>query len=134
VLLVEDDATVRYAMQALLGGWLVDLRCAERGDMADALAACCDDWQPECVICDVRLPGPLDGFALLELLLAHYPAAVGILQTGEPTQNVHAQAEDAGYLMLSKPVVPAVLAATLATVLAQSASQLVQTPAPTQAR
>jgi signal transduction histidine kinase len=121
VLLVEDDAMVQHAMQALLGGWQVDLRCAIRGDMRHVLEICGPDWQPECVLCDVRLPGPLDGIALLELLLANYPRAVGILQTGEPTQSVEALAEDAGYLLLPKPVAPNVLASTLATVLAQPA-------------
>jgi len=119
VLLVEDDAMVQHAMQALLSGWQIDLRCAARGDIDHAVAVCGTDWQPECVLCDVRLPGPLNGVELLELLLVHYPNAVGILQTGEPTISVQWLADDAGYLLLSKPVEPSVLASTLVAVLAQ---------------
>ncbi len=119
VLLVEDDVMVQHAVQALLGGWKIDLRCATRGDIDHALAVCGTDWQPECVLCDVRLPGLLNGVALLELLLVHYPDAVGILQTGEPTISVQSLAHDAGYLLLSKPVEPGVLASTLVAVLAQ---------------
>lgn len=118
VLLVEDDAMVLNAMQALLTGWQLDLRCASRGDVAVALGVCGPDWVPECVLCDFRLPGPLDGVALLDALFEHFPHAVGILQTGELAHNVQAQARQAGYMVLSKPIEPGVLAQTLAAVLA----------------
>ena len=117
VLLVEDDAMVLHAMHALLTGWQVDLRCASRGDIAVALDVCTPGWVPECVLCDFRLPGQLDGVALLDALLDYYPDAVGILQTGELAQNVRAKAEQAGYLLLTKPIEPSVLAQTLTAVL-----------------
>ena len=116
VLLVDDDPMVLLAMQALLGGWGIDLRCAERGD-ATALALCTPDWEPECVISDFRLPGPLSGIALLDMVLERYPRAVGILQTGELAHAVQSEAEEAGYLVLFKPVNPEVLATTLSAVL-----------------
>jgi DNA-binding NtrC family response regulator len=116
VLLVDDDPMVLLAMQALLGSWKVDLRCANRGDESVFLL-CSPDWAPECVLSDFRLPGPLNGIALLDELLDHYPHAVGILQTGELREAVQTQAQESGYLVLFKPIDPAKLAATLSAVL-----------------
>jgi two-component system, sensor histidine kinase len=119
ILLVEDDPMALNAMQALLGLWRVDLRCASRGD-GSVLDCCTADWIPECVLCDFRLPGPLNGIEVLDLVLEHYPQAVGILQTGELAQAVQAQAEEAGYLVLFKPVDAGVLASTLNALLVQN--------------
>lgn len=116
VLLVEDDPMALHAMQVLLRGWGIDLHCAQVGD-ASVLDACAYGWVPECVLCDFRLPGPLDGVGVLDLLLEQYPHAVGILQTGELEKRVLTQAEDAGYMVLFKPVDPAILASTLDAVL-----------------
>ncbi len=116
LLLVDDDPMVRQAMQALLPGWGIDLRCAVAGD-ASVLDLCGADWPPECVLSDFRLPGSLDGIALLDLLLERYSAAVGILQTGELAAAVKDRAEEAGYLVLFKPVDAALLASTLNAVL-----------------
>ncbi len=116
VLLVDDDPMIQHAMQALLSSWGIDLRICSTGDVS-ALQVCSTDWVPECVLCDFRLPGAQDGIAMLDLIQDRYPHAVGILQTGELVQTVQARAEEAGYLVLFKPVDAAVLATTLNTVL-----------------
>jgi len=116
VLLVEDDPLVLAAMLALLQGWGMDLRTATRGD-ASVLQVCGPDWAPDCVLCDYRLPGPLTGIDVLDEVQRRYPQAIGIMLTGEMLPNVQREAEDAGYLLLSKPVDAAVLAATLGTLL-----------------
>jgi CheY-like chemotaxis protein len=116
VLLVDDDPMVLYAMQALLNTWGVDLRCASIADES-VLGVCSAQWVPECVLCDFRLPGKFNGIEMLDYLLAQYPQAVGLLLTGEMVRAVQTQAEDAGYLVLSKPLNPSVLARTLAAVL-----------------
>jgi signal transduction histidine kinase/CheY-like chemotaxis protein len=115
ILLVEDDPMALHAMQSLLAGWRIDLRCASRGDTS-VLNVCSSDWVPECVLCDFRLPGPLDGIAVLSLLLEKYPEAIGILQTGELAKHVMARAEEAGYMVLFKPVDPTILGSTLNTI------------------
>ena len=107
---------VLQAMQALLQTWRVDLRYASRGDDS-VLAACSADWIPECVLCDFRMPGKLNGIELLDFILERVPAAIGILLTGEMMQTVQSQAEEAGYLVLFKPLDPTVLASTLSAVL-----------------
>jgi signal transduction histidine kinase/CheY-like chemotaxis protein len=116
VLLVDDDEMIQRAMGSLLGSWGMEVRCAGVGD-ATVLAHCTPEWQPDCVLCDFRLPGPLDGVAMLELLQEHFPNMVGILQTGELAQTVQTRAEEAGYLVLYKPVEAGILAATLASTL-----------------
>jgi CheY-like chemotaxis protein len=116
VLLVDDDPMVLQAMQALLQTWNVDLRCANRGDDT-ALAAFSAEWAPECILCDFRMPGKLNGIELLDLILERVPEAVGILLTGEMVQAVQTQAEEAGYIVLFKPLDPAVLASTLSAVM-----------------
>jgi CheY-like chemotaxis protein len=125
LLLVDDDPLVRVAMQALLSAWGVDLRMAARGDES-VLAACQGNWQPQCILCDYRLPGPMNGVALLLLLQEHFPEAAGLLQTGELAEAVQAEAEEAGYMLLSKPVAPHLLAATLSAILRHA------TPSPDQ--
>ena len=116
VLLVDDDPMVLQAMQALLSTWNIDLRCLSAG-ISDAsvsvLDACGDDWTPECIISDFRLPGNMDGIEILDLLLERFPTAIGVLQTGELAHHVQARAQDEGYLVLSKPVAPELLATTL---------------------
>ena len=116
LLLVDDDLMIQRAMTALLGSWGLDVRCAALGD-ASVLDACQPDWQPDCVLCDFRLPGPMDGVAMLDFLQDHFPAMVGILQTGELAQTVQARAEESGYMVLFKPVEASILASTLAAVL-----------------
>lgn len=116
VLLVDDDPLVQLAMQALLKSWQLDVRFATRAD-ASVLEACAPHWVPECVLCDFRLPGTMNGIELLDFLLQQFPSAIGVLLTGEMVQTVQQDAEDAGYLLLSKPLDASVLAYTLGALL-----------------
>ena len=116
VLLVDDDPLIQRAIQALLGSWGIDVRCACTGD-ASALLVCGNAWSPECVLCDFRLPGAMDGINMLDFLQEHFPDSVGILLTGELVQTVQARAAEAGYMVLFKPVDADVLASTLSAVL-----------------
>ncbi|OIN93839.1 MAG: hypothetical protein AUJ20_02670 [Comamonadaceae bacterium CG1_02_60_18] len=85
---------------------------ASTGD-ADVTEVCGRHWQPDCVRCDFRLPGAMGGIQMLDFPQDRFSRAVGILQTGELVQTVQARAEQAGYMVMFKPVDPAVLAATL---------------------
>ncbi len=118
ILLIDDDPMVLQAMQVLLQSWHIDLRSATRGDET-ALAHCDDTWRPDAVLCDFRLPGHLNGIEMLDLLQDAQPQATGILITGELAHAVQAQAEEAGYLVLFKPLNPRVLASTLSHLLVQ---------------
>lgn len=123
VLVVDDDPMVRQAMQILLGSWQADLRSAIDAD--DCLRLLQDSgWQPDCILCDYRLPGTLDGIALLNQLVDRYPDVVALLQTGELDPQVRDLAEDAGYLVLTKPVEPELLSSTLTALSAAHAPKL----------
>jgi len=78
---------------------------------------------PECVLCDFRLPGSLHGVAMLDVAQDRFPGVVGILQTGELAQAVQQQAEEAGYMVLYKPVSPGLLFSTLTAVLSPGIRQ-----------
>jgi CheY-like chemotaxis protein len=75
------------------------------------------DWIPECILCDFRLPGEMNGIDLLDFLLERFPTATGVLQTGEPESVVRDRADDAGYVVLYKPTPPDLLASFLGSAL-----------------
>lgn len=116
VLVVDDDPMVREAMRLLLTSWGSEVTLARDGDECRRLLWR-DDWVPDCVLCDYRLPGSDNGMGLLNALVDRYPGMVPILQTGELDPELRAMAEDAGYLVLTKPVAPDLLASTLTAVL-----------------
>jgi len=122
ILLIDDDPMVQQAMQVLLKSWHIDFRCATRGDDS-VLQPCRDGWQPDAVLCDFRLPGHLNGIEVLDLLQDSQPQATSILITGELAHAVQTQAEEAGYLVLFKPLNPQVLASTLGQLLTQQPLQ-----------
>lgn len=115
VLMLDDDAMVLHASEMLLRSWGMDLRCALDLDAARAHLRGESGWQPDFAICDYRLGAGVNGIAALDELTRRCPRAVGVLQTGELAPAVHAEAEEAGYLVLTKPVSAELLRRTLAT-------------------
>jgi len=116
VLLVEDVAIVREITCELLRAW--GCRVISAADGAQALAAAAQSHEPlDCIITDLRLPGDLDGFAVVRALRE---AAAGplpaILTTADPAVG---RAEAEGVSVLTKPVPPSRLRETLALVLAR---------------
>ncbi|MBI1890068.1 MAG: hybrid sensor histidine kinase/response regulator [Burkholderiales bacterium] len=116
LLLIDDDTMVLEAMRILLSSWNADLRLARDGNECRSLLAE-EDWVPDCVLCDYRLPGTENGIDLLNMLVDRYPDVVAILQTGELDPKLRDMAEDAGYIVLTKPIAVGLLASTLAAVL-----------------
>jgi signal transduction histidine kinase len=116
ILLVDDDPIVVAAMESIFVSWNVDFRSALVGDES-VLDAMEPNWVPECILCDFRLPGKMNGLALLDFLLERFPNAVGVLQTGEPEAVVRDKADDAGYVVLFKPIAPDLLASFLGSAL-----------------
>ncbi|MEO8298551.1 MAG: ATP-binding protein [Burkholderiales bacterium] len=113
VLLIDDDPMVCDAMRRLLAGWHVDLRVAGHGEDPALAELARQSWAPEAVLCDHRLPGGQHGLALLDRLQDRWPGSSAVLLTGEPPERVQAQAEEAGYPVLYKPVPAALLHTTL---------------------
>lgn len=134
VLLIDDDAMVRTAMQTILGDWGVELRTLSAISDETLQELGDGDWRPECVLCDYRMPGSRNGIGILDALTDVFPGAVGVLQTGERAEQVQSEADDAGYVVLYKPVGAGPLASTLAAVLrstgpAPLSAQRIEVPA-----
>jgi signal transduction histidine kinase len=116
ILLIDDDPIVLAAMESIFNSWKIDFRCASMGDES-ILEVMEPTWVPECILCDFRLPGKMNGVALLDFLLERFPKAVGVLQTGEPESIIRDKTDDAGYVVLYKPIAPEVLASFLSSAL-----------------
>jgi DNA-binding NtrC family response regulator len=114
-------------MSAIFDAWQLDWKCVSNAK--DPLLESIDSaWSPECIVCDFRLPGDRDGIDLLDALQERFPDVVGILQTGELPSLVQSRAEDAGYLVMYKPVTPATLATVLGASLSGAKRHLSTTP------
>lgn len=102
ILVVDDDAQVRNAWSALLKAWGVAVHCVDDGAGADAALA--EGLRPDVILCDLRLPGAENGLQLMERLHAAHPEAHVALLSGDPKSQAYLAAEEAGYVVLSKPI------------------------------
>jgi signal transduction histidine kinase/CheY-like chemotaxis protein len=111
VLVVEDNAVVAASLAALLRQWSVQPQVY--GSAAEALALA-DLRRVDVALCDIRLPGELDGVALAERLQAHRPGLLIALVSADIDDATQAHAHARGWHALRKPVQPARLHAVLA--------------------
>lgn len=108
VLVVEDNALVRDALVQLLGGWGLHVQAASDGAAACALLAQSDDAF-DVVLSDWRLPGELDGLAVLrEARARQHGLKLAAILTGEDVQLLRAASEKIGegFPVLRKPLRP----------------------------
>ena len=119
VLVVDDEAAVRSAMQALLSGWGCEARAYESCEAACAdLRARGTDWQPHIIFADYRLRGGENGIDALNRLRAlHTPAPPGVIVTGDNAAEEVRSVAASGYHVLYKPVAPAKLRALMQSLL-----------------
>ena len=110
VLVVEDNAVVAESLGALLRQW----RLAPRiyGSAAEALALA-DLDALDVALCDIRLPGRLDGIALAERLQRQKPSLTIALISADIGEATRRLASERGWHALRKPVQPAELHAVL---------------------
>lgn len=111
VLVVEDNAVVAASLVALLRQWSAQPQVY--GSAAEALALA-DLRRIQVALCDIRLPGELDGVALAERLQAHRPGLVIALVSADIDEATQAHAGARGWHALRKPVQPSALRAVLA--------------------
>jgi signal transduction histidine kinase/CheY-like chemotaxis protein len=111
VLIVDDEAPVRDAMQGLLARWGCDVATAEGGDRAIALAR---ERQPDVVLCDLRLRNGETGIGVVERLQRECRSAISCaFVTGESSPEYLAQAQATGHPIAFKPTTPGKLRALL---------------------
>ena len=110
VLVVEDNAVVADGIAALLRLW--GARPQLCGSAAEALAL--PDLAPfDIALCDIRLPGQLDGIALATELQRRRPSLPIALVSADIDDATRQLAHERGWQALRKPVQPATLQALL---------------------
>ena len=103
VLLVEDDAGVRQAMERILRGSGYQVDAFESAEaLQEFLHGATLRESCRCLICDVRLPG-MCGFELHRRLAGHGPMPPWIFITAHDEPAVRRQAERDGVGYLLKP-------------------------------
>ncbi|MFA7437540.1 hybrid sensor histidine kinase/response regulator [Castellaniella sp.] len=116
VLVVEDNLVVREALVQLLRGWSLQVHAVPDGEQA---CAAMTEAAFDAVLSDWRLPGGMDGIAVLRHAQAVLPELrLGLLLTGEDTQRL--QDLHLEFPVLRKPVRPLRLRALLGPALASS--------------
>jgi CheY-like chemotaxis protein len=103
VLVVEDNAVVADSISALLRQWSVEPRVYASAAEALALA---DLRALDAALCDIRLPGALDGIALAERLQRQKPELAIALISADINEATHRLAVERGWHALRKPVQP----------------------------
>ncbi|WDR02624.1 PAS-domain containing protein [Devosia algicola] len=119
ILCVDNERTILEAMQGLLSNWGCDVRIArslkdiDRGRLIEG-------WSPDLVLMDYHLD-QTSGLDAIEWLRhnvgGHLPAA---LVTADRSPAVRALAEERGIAVVTKPVKPAALRATISGLAGQS--------------
>ena len=103
VLVVEDNAVVADSLFALLRQWEAAPRVYASAAEALALA---DLQALDVALCDIRLPGALDGIALAERLQRQKPSLAIALISADINEATQRLAAERGWHALRKPVQP----------------------------
>lgn len=115
VLVIDDDADVRTAMQTTLESWGCEVATAASGNEALARFTESGAHPPHVVISDYRLSGTETGIQALGHLRALSPQGwFGVVVTGDIAPEVAEAARRYDYPVMRKPVPPARLRALLA--------------------
>lgn len=103
VLVVEDNVVVADSLSALLQQW--ELAPRVYASAAEALALA-DLHALDAALCDIRLPGALDGIALAEKLQRQRPSLTIALISADINEATLRLATERGWHALRKPVQP----------------------------
>ena len=121
VLLVDNDADALLALQRVLQGWGCDVRAASGftqalGELASQPA--------ELWLFDYHLDEGDTGVAVAQRLMQDFDAVPCLILSADQTTHVRQQVQDAGLVLLSKPVRPLALKSVLDRLLAARTSDL----------
>jgi signal transduction histidine kinase len=101
-LVLDDDPTILAAWKVMLESWAIEGRFSSTA--AQAFAEIDHGFMPAVIFCDQRLRSGEDGFEVLKALLERCPNASGAMISGELESPQLLLAEQAGYIVLSKPL------------------------------
>lgn len=104
VVVIDDEAPIREAMEQLLAGWGYEVVTASSGIEAIELLAS-RPTRPDLIISDYRLRDGETGIAAIENLRSEYNVTIpALLVTGDTAPDRLAEAEASNLLLLHKPV------------------------------
>ena len=107
ILVIDNETEILAGMRTLLEGWQCHFTGAESS--AAALKQMEAGLRPDFIISDYRLPGKLDGCQLVDQLWRQTGRVPALLMSGDTSADIFRQANDAGLVLLAKPVKPAQL-------------------------
>lgn len=107
VLVIDNKVEILDAMQGLLEGW--QCRFTGAGSAREALRCIDAGLQPDFVISDYRLPGDMNGHALIQTLRAKIGEFPALLISGDTSAEIVQQTKQANIILLTKPIKPAQL-------------------------
>jgi signal transduction histidine kinase len=111
VLVVDDEAPARDAMQGVLAQWGCEVITARGGD--DAVEST-HDRPPDLVLCDLGLADGESGLRVVERLRSAYGSGFAcVFITGESARDEIAELRARGYPIMFKPTKPAKLRALI---------------------
>jgi DNA-binding NarL/FixJ family response regulator len=118
LLIVEDHPLYRDGLIGLLQRRAPQLQCRVAETAADALRLLRAHPDIDLVLADLRLPGALDGLALLARIGEEHPTVARVLVSGSDDPHLPAQARRAGLMgYLPKSLEPALWELALARIL-----------------
>lgn len=118
LLIVEDHPLYRDGLLALLQRRAPQLQCRATDTGGEALRLLREHADVDLVLADLRLPGALDGLALLERIGQAHPTVARVLVSGSDDPHLPAQARRAGLMgYLPKSLEPALWEQALARIL-----------------
>ncbi len=110
IVVVDNDLSVRRAMDALLSTWGFSVTSARDGAQAELL---CAEHGPALLVLDYHLDSGDTGLAVWRRLCARFGAIPALVITADHSDAVGRAVTDAGLLLLHKPLKPLALRSAL---------------------
>jgi signal transduction histidine kinase/DNA-binding NarL/FixJ family response regulator len=128
VVVIDDDAMVRDAMQGLLRSWgCLTITAESENDALAGLAMAAR--APDLLISDYRLGHGLSGFDLIDRFKRRFGAGLpAFLISGDTAPERLREAQASGYRLLHKPVSPVTLRAIVGSLLKENAASDAPSP------
>lgn len=106
---IDNDAEVLSAMNALLGSWECDLYSCRDLEEAKKIP-----FEPQIMLADYQLDNDENGLMVMQELRRQFNKDIpGVLITADPSPEVENRAKEYGFYFLRKPMKPAALRALI---------------------
>lgn len=119
VLVVDGDTLVRGGMEQAIVSWGGRVLSAANGEEARYRCGGAASV-PDLMICNIHLPGHVDGIALAQQLQREFAGMAILLISADTSEEAQAAARHAGFSLLKEPVPPGRLRAALRHLLSAS--------------